>query len=147
MFISGCLLSRQLRKHIQVSPIQRVVRDLIQRTRFGWKLVLVKKGLAHKYSFEIYNAERLPVIPEILDIPTLILNTIPFMFDINCRFSNISVDTNPIWGVLETCDTSVMRSAVILSSSTSVTPVASPAGLVLLDQEDYTFSAYLMEAG
>ncbi|KAG2052791.1 hypothetical protein BDR06DRAFT_1009162 [Suillus hirtellus] len=42
--------------------------------------------------FGIYNAERLPVISEILKIPTLILNIIPFMFDINCRFSNIVLD-------------------------------------------------------
>jgi len=50
-------------------------------------------------------------------------------------------------GALEAYDKSVMQSAVVLPSSASVMPVASPPNHVLVDQEDYAYSAYLMEAG
>ncbi|KAG1901776.1 FAD binding domain-containing protein [Suillus fuscotomentosus] len=191
----------------------------------GWKLALVEKGLADKSLLETYNAERLPVISEMLEMTTTILNQalktdsmtaartpILFMLGINYRFSNIVLDefaipgkpinaygvldeehleagdrapdaqnlvqvggggsdvktlfslyrpwyhtvlvlapshadAVPILGALEAYDTSVVRSAVVLPSSTSVTSVASPADLVFVDQEGHGYSAYLVEAG
>ncbi|KAG2153625.1 FAD binding domain-containing protein [Suillus bovinus] len=71
----------------------------------GWKLALVEKGLADKSLLETYNAERLPVISEMLEMTTTILNQtlktgnisttrspILFMLGINCRFSDIVLD-------------------------------------------------------
>ncbi|KAG2052916.1 hypothetical protein BDR06DRAFT_1021729 [Suillus hirtellus] len=191
----------------------------------GWKLALVEKGLADKSLLETYNAERLPVISEMLEMTTTILNQalktdsmtaartpILFMLGINYRFSNIVLDefaipgkpinaygvldeehleagdrapdasnlvqvggggsdvktlfslyrpwyhtvlvlapshadAIPILGALEAYDTSVVRSAVVLPSSASVTSVASPADLVFVDQEGHGYSAYLVEAG
>ncbi|KAG2125959.1 FAD binding domain-containing protein [Suillus clintonianus] len=193
----------------------------------GWKLALVEKGLADKSLLETYNAERLPVISEMLEMTTSLLNRavktgdvtirrspIVFMLGINCRFSSIVLDeymtpvegrpinaygvldeehleagdrapdapnmlqvgrgeshvktlfglyrpwyhtilvfapsladSSPILGALEAYDKSVVRSAVILPPSTQVTPVASPANLVLVDEENYAYSAYLVEAG
>ncbi|KAG2035884.1 FAD binding domain-containing protein [Suillus americanus] len=193
----------------------------------GWKLALVQKGFAYKSLLETYSAERLPVISEMLEVTTSILDKaissgdpsvgrtpILYMLGINCRFSTIvldefvtSVEGRPInaygvldeghleagdrapdapnmlhvgraepdettlfglyrpWyhtvlvfapsatdatqilGALEAYDKSVVRSAVVLPSSTPVTPVASPADLVLVDRESYAYSAYLMEAG
>ncbi|KAG2142997.1 FAD binding domain-containing protein [Suillus clintonianus] len=193
----------------------------------AWKLALVEKGLADKSLLETYNAERLPVISEMLGITTSIMNqavktgdptdrrsSILFMLGINCRFSSIVLDefvtpvegrpikaygildeghleagdrapdapdvllvgrgesdmktlfglykpwhhtvlvfapsladSSPILGALGAYDKSVVRSAVVLPSSTPVTPAASPADLVLVDQEGYAYSAYLVEAG
>ncbi|KAG2052432.1 hypothetical protein BDR06DRAFT_957725 [Suillus hirtellus] len=149
----------------------------------GWKLALVDKGLADKSLLETYNAERLPVISEMLEMTTTILNQalktdsmtaartpILFMLGINYRFSNIVLDEfaipgKPInaYGVLDeehleagdrapdapnlAYDTSVVRSAVVLPSSASVTSVASPADLVFVDQEGHGYSAYLVETG
>ncbi|KAG0702987.1 FAD binding domain-containing protein [Suillus ampliporus] len=192
----------------------------------GWKLALVEKGLADKSLLETYNAERLPVISEMLEVTTSILNQtvatgdptrrrtpILFMLGINCRFSSIVLDefvipvegrpikaygvldeghleagdrapdapnllqvgrgesevktlfdlykpwyhtvlvfapslsdATPILDALETCDRSVVRTTVVLPSSAPVTPVASPADLVLVDKEGYAHSAYLVEA-
>ncbi|KAG2103429.1 uncharacterized protein F5147DRAFT_838538 [Suillus discolor] len=192
----------------------------------GWKLALVQKGLADKSLLETYSAERLPVISEMLEMTTSILDKatasgklsavqspILYMLGINCRFSTVvldefvtSVERKPInaygvldeghleagdrapdasnmlqvggaepdtmtlfglyrpWyhtmlvfapsladatlilGALEAYDKSVVRSAVILPSPASVTPVASP-DLVLFDREGYAYSAYLVEAG
>ncbi|KIK40375.1 hypothetical protein CY34DRAFT_807313 [Suillus luteus UH-Slu-Lm8-n1] len=77
----------------------------------GWKLALVEKGLADKSLLETYNAERLPVISEMLEVTTSILNQslktnditarrgpILFMLGINCRFSNIVLDEFAIPG-------------------------------------------------
>ncbi|KAG1884186.1 FAD binding domain-containing protein [Suillus subluteus] len=77
----------------------------------GWKLALVEKGLADKSLLETYNAERLPVISEMLERTTTIVNqaiktenmfpprsTILFMLGINCRFSNIVLDEFAIPG-------------------------------------------------
>ncbi|KAG2043498.1 FAD binding domain-containing protein, partial [Suillus americanus] len=61
-------------------------------------------------------------------------------------FAPSLIDATPILGALEAYDRSVVRSAVVLPSSASVTPVASPADLVLVDREGYAYSAYLMEA-
>jgi hypothetical protein len=61
-------------------------------------------------------------------------------------FAPSLADATPILGTLEACNKSVVRSAVVLPSSASVTPVASPADL-LVDQEGYAYSAYLVEAG
>ncbi|KAG1777062.1 FAD binding domain-containing protein [Suillus placidus] len=71
----------------------------------GWKLALVEKGLADKSLLETYNTERLPVISEMLEMTTTILNhavktgdattprnPIVFMLGINYRFSNIVLD-------------------------------------------------------
>ncbi|KAG2079204.1 hypothetical protein BDR04DRAFT_1112476 [Suillus decipiens] len=191
----------------------------------GWKLALVEKGLADKSLLETYNAERLPVISEMIGMTTTILNqtletnnfSVPrtpilSMLGINCRFSNIVLDefaipgkpinaygvldegnleagdrapdapnmldvgsgksdvktlfglyrpwyhtvlvfapshgdATPILGALEAYDTSVVRSAVVLPSSASVTSVTSPADFVLVDQESHAYSAYLVEAG
>jgi 2-polyprenyl-6-methoxyphenol hydroxylase-like FAD-dependent oxidoreductase len=191
----------------------------------GWKLALVEKGLADKSLLDTYNAERLPVISEMLELTTTILNRaletdkrittrspILSMLGINCRFSNIVLDEFAIPGkpikaygvldeanleagdrapdapnmiqvgggesdvktlfglyrpwyhtvlvfapshadaasimdALEAYDGSVVRSALILPSSASVTFVASPADLVLVDQEGHAYSAYLVEAG
>ncbi|KAG2072269.1 hypothetical protein BDR04DRAFT_416961 [Suillus decipiens] len=192
----------------------------------GWKLALVEKGLADKSLLETYNSERLPVISEMLERTTTILNqtletnklsTTPrapilSMLGINCRFSSIVLDefaipgkpinaygvldegnleagdrapdapnmlhvgsgesgvktlfglyrpwyhtvlvfapshgdATPILSALEAYDTSVVRSAVVLPSSASVTSVSSPADFVLVDQESHAYSAYLVEAG
>ncbi|KAG2125946.1 FAD binding domain-containing protein [Suillus clintonianus] len=56
-------------------------------------------------------------------------------------------DAIPILGALEAYNKSVVRSAVVLPSLTSVTHVASSADFILVDQEGYAYSAYLMEAG
>ncbi|KAG0697640.1 FAD binding domain-containing protein [Suillus ampliporus] len=71
----------------------------------GWKLALVEKGLADKSLLETYSAERLPVISEMLEMTTSILNQAIitgevaiqrspklFMLGINCRFSSIVLD-------------------------------------------------------
>ncbi|KAG2118480.1 FAD binding domain-containing protein [Suillus clintonianus] len=193
----------------------------------GWKLALVEKGLADKSLLETYSAERLPVISEMLNMTTSMLNkaiasgdisigrsSVLFMLGINYRFSSIVLDeyatpvegrpinaygvldeghleagdrapdapnmrqvkrgesdmktlfslyrpwyhtvivfapsladSSPILGALEAYDKSVMRSAVVLPSSTQVTSVASHANLVLVDEEGYAYSAYLVEAG
>ncbi|KAG1727594.1 FAD binding domain-containing protein [Suillus lakei] len=185
----------------------------------AWKLALVEKGLADKSLLETYNDERMPVISEMLEKTTTILNRavktgdvtsgrtpILFMLGINCRFSNIVLDdlskrtgaldeknleagdrapdapnmlqvgggesvvktlfglykpwyhtvlvfapsladSFPILGALEAYGKDVVRSAVVLPSSAQVTPVASPADLVLVDQEGHAYSAYLVEAG
>ncbi|KAG1904388.1 FAD binding domain-containing protein [Suillus fuscotomentosus] len=191
----------------------------------GWKLALVEKGLADKSLIETYNTERLPVISEMLEMTTTLLDRavqtgnmpaarspILFMLGINYRFSDIVLDefaipgkpinaygvldeehleagdrapdapnlvqvgggdsdvktlfglyrpwyhtmlvfapshadAVPILGALEAYDTSVVRSAVVLPSSASVTSVASPADFVFVDQEGHGYSAYLVEAG
>ncbi|KAG1809470.1 FAD binding domain-containing protein [Suillus variegatus] len=77
----------------------------------GWKLALVEKGLADKSLLETYNAERLPVISEMLEMTTTILNQalktdsmtaartpILFMLGINYRFSDIVLDEFAIPG-------------------------------------------------
>lgn len=56
-------------------------------------------------------------------------------------------DAIPVLGTLEAYDKSVVRSAVALLSSASVTPIASLADLVLVDREGYAYSAYLIKAG
>ncbi|KAG0704757.1 FAD binding domain-containing protein [Suillus ampliporus] len=62
-------------------------------------------------------------------------------------FAPSLADANPIMGALEACDKSVVFKAVVLPSSTPVTPIASPcADVVLVDQEGYAYSAYLVEA-
>ncbi|OAX35473.1 hypothetical protein K503DRAFT_722941 [Rhizopogon vinicolor AM-OR11-026] len=55
-------------------------------------------------------------------------------------------DATPILAALEWCDKSIVQSAVILPSSTPATPFASAANFVLVDQEVYAYSAYLVEA-
>jgi len=62
-------------------------------------------------------------------------------------FAPSLADATPILGALEAYNKSVVRSAVVLLSSASVTPVASPVGLVLVDREGYVYSAYLVEVG
>ncbi|KAG2360283.1 hypothetical protein BDR07DRAFT_1610906 [Suillus spraguei] len=52
--------------------------------------------------------------------------------------------TTPVSGALEAYDKSLVRSAVVLPSSTTGATVASPAEL---DQESHAYSAYLVEAG
>jgi hypothetical protein len=52
-----------------------------------------------------------------------------------------------ILGALEAYDKSVVRSAVVLPSSAADVTVASPADLVLVDQEGHAYSAYLVEDG
>ncbi|KAG1856177.1 FAD binding domain-containing protein [Suillus tomentosus] len=72
----------------------------------GWKLALVHKGLADKCLLETYSVERLPVISEMLDMTTSILDKattsgdlsagrssiLYHMLGINCRFSTIVLD-------------------------------------------------------
>jgi hypothetical protein len=62
-------------------------------------------------------------------------------------FAPSLADASPILGALEVYDKGVVRSAVVLPSSASVTHVATAADLVLVDREGYAYSAYLMEAG
>ncbi|KAG2066517.1 hypothetical protein BDR04DRAFT_1160187 [Suillus decipiens] len=76
----------------------------------GWKLALVEKGLADKSLLETYNSERLPVISEMLQMTTALLNVVvktdkmhaqsPIlsMLGINYRFSNIVLDEFAIPG-------------------------------------------------
>ncbi|KAG1875472.1 FAD binding domain-containing protein [Suillus subalutaceus] len=61
-------------------------------------------------------------------------------------FAPSLADATPILGALEAYNQSVVRSAVVVPSSASVTSVASPADLVLVDREGYAYSAYLMQA-
>jgi hypothetical protein len=83
----------------------------VHQFNLGWKIALVEKGLADKSLLETYNAERLPVISEMLEMTTTILNQslktnifnaqrgpILFMLGINCRFSNIVLDEFAIPG-------------------------------------------------
>jgi hypothetical protein len=83
----------------------------VQQFNLGWKLALVEKGLADKSLLDTYNAERLPVISEMLELTTTILNRaletdkrittrspILSMLGINCRFSNIVLDEFAIPG-------------------------------------------------
>ncbi|OAX35474.1 hypothetical protein K503DRAFT_802799 [Rhizopogon vinicolor AM-OR11-026] len=71
----------------------------------GWKLALVEKRLAHKSLLETYSTERFPVISDMLEVTTSILNnavktgstagwanTILFMLGIHCHFSSIVLD-------------------------------------------------------
>ncbi|OJA20305.1 hypothetical protein AZE42_08330 [Rhizopogon vesiculosus] len=71
----------------------------------GWKLALVEKGLADKSLLETYTTERLPVISEMLEVTTSIMNhametgslsgwsnIILWMLGINYRFSSIVLD-------------------------------------------------------
>ncbi|KAG2339394.1 hypothetical protein BDR05DRAFT_1003357 [Suillus weaverae] len=197
----------------------------------GWKLALVEKGLADKSLLETYSAERLPVISEMLEITTSLLNhaissglghtslrrsPLIFMLGVNYRFSSIVLDefatpaegrpinaygvldeghleagdrapeapemlqvgcgesgvktlfglyrpwyhtvlvfspsladSSPVLGALEAYDKSVVLSAVVLPLSAALTlmPVPSPADLVLVDQQNHAYSAYLVEAG
>ncbi|KAG2118485.1 FAD binding domain-containing protein [Suillus clintonianus] len=62
-------------------------------------------------------------------------------------FAPSLADASPIMEALEEWDKSVVRLAVVLPSSAPVTPAASPADLVLVDQEGHAYSAYLMEVG
>jgi hypothetical protein len=188
---------------------------------------MVEKGLADKSLLETYNEERHPVISEMLELTTSILDASMktrstiigqtsklFMLRINYRFSSIVLDefrtpvegkpintygmldevphleagdrapdapkllhiqskdsdvttlfniyrpwyhtvlvfaptpadATPILTALESCDKSVVRSIVILPSSAPAAHVASPADLVLLDQEGNAYSAYFVEA-
>jgi hypothetical protein len=50
-------------------------------------------------------------------------------------------------GALEAYNRSVVVTAVVLPLSASLTPDASPADLVLIDQQGYACSAYLVEVG
>jgi hypothetical protein len=186
---------------------------------------LVEKGLTHKSLLETYNEERLPVISEMLELTTSLLNETMatghltagrspkiFMLGINCRFSSIVLDefTPPVegkpvnaYGVLDEghleagdrapdapellhiqleksdvttlfniyrpwyhtiivfapsltdafpilaaleYDKNVVRSAVVVPSTAPAAHVASPADVVLLDQEGHAYAAYLVEA-
>ncbi|KAG0702989.1 FAD binding domain-containing protein [Suillus ampliporus] len=61
-------------------------------------------------------------------------------------FAPSLADATPILGALEACDTSVVRKAVVLPSSAPVAPVAAPCvDVILVDQEGYAHSAYLVE--
>jgi hypothetical protein len=185
----------------------------------------VEKGLAHKSLLETYNEERLPVISEMLELTTSLLNETMatgnltagrspkiFMLGINCRFSSIVLDefTPPVegkpvnaYGVLDEghleagdrapdapellliqpekldvtalfsiyrpwyhtivvfapsltdatpilaaleYDKNIVRSAVVVPSTAPAAHVASPADIVLLDQEGHAYTAYLLEA-
>jgi len=53
----------------------RVTTDrALHQFNLGWKLALVEKGIANKSLLETYNAERLPVISEMLEVTTSILD-------------------------------------------------------------------------
>jgi hypothetical protein len=52
-------------------------------------------------------------------------------------FTLSHADATPILGALEAYNTSFVQSAVVPPSSVSVTSVASPAELILVDQEDH----------
>jgi hypothetical protein len=62
-------------------------------------------------------------------------------------FAPSLADATPMLGALEAYNKSVVRSAVVLPSSASVTHVASPADFVLIDLECHAYSAYLVEVG
>jgi len=75
----------------------------VYQFNLGWKLALVEKGLAEKSLLGTYNAERLPVISEMIELTTSMLdnsvktgspkwNNSLFMLGIHCRFSNIVLD-------------------------------------------------------
>ncbi|KAG2048002.1 hypothetical protein BDR06DRAFT_984955 [Suillus hirtellus] len=147
------------------------------------------KEIANNFLLETYSAERLPVILEMLEVTTSILDRtiITIVLDefvasvkpVNVYgvhdegnleagdrpdattlfglhrpwyhttlvFAPSLADATPTLGALEAYDKSVVRSAVVLLSSASVTPVASPVGLVLVDREGYAYSAYIVEVG
>ncbi|KAG2064927.1 hypothetical protein BDR04DRAFT_1162044 [Suillus decipiens] len=136
------------------------------------KLVLVQKGFADKSPLETHSVERLPVISEMLGVTTAILDKAtsfsttvlnefvdgyleagdrapyaPNMLQVGSAEADSLGDAIPVLGTLEAYDKSVVRSAVALLSSASVTPIASLADLVLVDREGYAYSAYLIKAG
>jgi hypothetical protein len=87
----------------------------------------------------------LPIRPEDSDLTTLFSLHRPWYHTV-LVFALSAADATPILAALESCDKSVVRSAVMLPSSAPVADVASPADLVLLDQGDHAYSAYLVEA-
>ena len=87
-------------------PVQRLKAHL-QQLNFAWKLSLVHKGLSGPTLLDTYDSERLPVIAEMHNITTGILNQIRgsggventmrrdqkmTMLGVNCRWSPIVVD-------------------------------------------------------
>ena len=87
----------------------------------------------------------LPISPGDSDVTTLFSFYRPWYHTV-LVFAPSAADAAPVLAVLESCDKSVVRSAVMLPSSTPAADVASPADLVLLDQGDHAYSAYLVEA-
>ena len=87
----------------------------------------------------------LPIRPENSDLTTLFGLYRPWYHTV-LVFAPSPADATPILAALESCDKSVVRSAVMLPSSAPVADVASPADLVFLDQRDHAYSAYLVEA-
>jgi hypothetical protein len=62
-------------------------------------------------------------------------------------FSPSLADASQILGALEVYDRSIMLSSVVLPLSASLASAASPAEVVLVDQQGHAYSAYLVEAG
>jgi hypothetical protein len=95
--------------------------------------------------------DRAPDAPKLLHIrPESDVTTLFSIYRPWCHtvvvFAPSLADATPILESLESCNKSVVRSAVILPSSAPDAHVASPADLVLLDQEGHAYSAYLVEA-
>jgi hypothetical protein len=87
----------------------------------------------------------LPISPGDSDVTTLFSFYRPWYHTV-LVFAPSAADATPILAALESCDKSVVRSAVMLPSSAPAADVASPADLVLLDRGDHAYSAYLVEA-
>jgi len=87
----------------------------------------------------------LPIRPENSDLTTLFSLYRPWYHTV-LVFAPGATDATPILAALESCDKSVVRSVLMLPSSAPAADVASAADLVLLDQGDHAYSAYLVEA-
>lgn len=62
-------------------------------------------------------------------------------------FSPNLADASQILGALEVYDRSVMLSSIMLPLSVSLASAASPADVVLVDQQGHAYPAYLVEDG
>jgi hypothetical protein len=62
-------------------------------------------------------------------------------------FSPTPADASPILCALEAYDRSAVLSTVVSPLSASLTSVASPTDVVIVDQQGRAYSAYLVEAG
>ena len=89
--------------------------------------------------------ELLCILPTESDVTTLFSVYRPWYHTV-LVFAPSLADAVPILASLESYDTSIVRSAIMLPSSAPTTYITSPADLVLVDQGGHAYSAYLVEA-
>ena len=103
---------------------------------------------------QLEAGDRAPDAPKLLciqptesDVTTLFSVYKPWYHTV-LVFARSLADATPVLASLESYDTSVVQSAVMLPSSapTTSTHITTPADLVLVDQGGHAYSAYLVEA-